>query len=50
MFTRIINGEIYNKENLCYFYTTIIVSYAVDFIFIVSMKIKSVETIRNVLT
>ena len=28
---------------------TIIVSYAVGFIFIVSMKIRSVETIRNVL-
>lgn len=31
------------------FYTTIIVSYAVGFIFIVSLKIRSVETIRNVL-
>ena len=31
------------------FYTTIIVSYAVGFIFMVSMKIRSVETIRNVL-
>ena len=31
------------------FYTTIIVSYAVGFIFIVSLKVRSVETIRNVL-
>ena len=31
------------------FYTTIIVSYAVGFIFKVSNKIRSVETIRNVL-
>ena len=31
------------------FYTTIIVSYAVGFIFIVSLKIRYVENIRNVL-
>jgi hypothetical protein len=31
------------------FYATIVVSYAVGFIFMVSMKIRSVETIRNVL-